>query len=300
MNRLTILIPYYKISFFRETLLSLEQQTCKDFTLFIGDDYSPNNPLKLIQEILKTTTYQYKKYTSNFGGKNLVKQWERVINDANLTEWFMILGDDDVISENFVEQFYKNLSEINNNKCNVIKFSQCWIDEIGAHLNEFTKYHRLLDPSANLNLKLSHGHRSSLSEYIFKTNSYKRIGFKDFPLAWGTDDIALLEFSEEKPIFFIHKAQVLVRMSSENISGKVDNKVEKLQATSEHEKYLLKNHYHKLEKKYLKHLVDQHIYHSFHHKTPLGFSLLKVYLYLKEYKRILALPKTYYILNQKK
>lgn len=300
MNRLTILIPYYKISFFKETLLSLEQQTCKDFTLFIGDDNSPSNPLKLIQEILKTTTYQYKKYTSNLGGKNLVKQWDRIISDTNVTEYFMILGDDDVISNNFVEEFYKNLSEINKNKCNVIKFSQCWIDEIGVPLNEFTKYHQLLDPNENLNLKLYHGHRSSLSEYIFKISSYKKIGFKDFPLAWGTDDIALLEFSAEKPIFFIHKAHVLVRMSSENISGKVDNKVEKIQAKSEHEKYLLRNHYHKLDKKYLKHLVDQHIHESFRHKTQLGFSLLKVYLYLKEYKKIIALPKTYYILNQNK
>ncbi|MCZ2085198.1 MAG: glycosyltransferase [Flavobacteriales bacterium] len=297
---LSIIIPYYKISFFKETLLSLEQQTCKDFRLFIADDKSPDNSEKLIEEILKTIPYQYKKYTSNFGGENLVKQWDRVINDANLTEWFMILGDDDVISENFVEQFYKNLSEIERNNCNVIKFSQCWIDEIGKPLNGFTKYTQLLDSSENLNLKLSHAHRSSLSEYIFKANSYKRFGFQNFPLAWGSDDIAVLEFSEENNIFFIDKAHVLVRMSSENISGKDDNKPEKLQAKMEYEKYLLKNHYQKLEKKYLRNLIDQHIYESFHHKTPLGFSLLGVYLYLKEYKKILALPKTYYILNQKK
>ena len=27
-------------------------------------------------------------------------------------EWFQILGDDDVISNNFVEEFYKNLEEV--------------------------------------------------------------------------------------------------------------------------------------------------------------------------------------------
>lgn len=297
---LSIIIPYYKIFFFKETLLSLEKQTCKDFRLFIADDKSPDNSEKLIEEILKTIPYQYKKYSSNFGGESLVKQWDRIINDANLTEWFMILGDDDVLSENFVEQFYKNLSEIERNNCNVIKFSQCWIDEIGKPLNAFTKYTQLLDSSENLNLKLSHAHRSSLSEYIFKARSYKRFGFKNFPLGWGSDDIAVLEFSEEKNIFFIDNAHVLVRMSSENISGKEDNKFKKHQAKIEYEKYLLKNHYQKLEKIYLQNLIDQHIYEFFKHKTPLGFSLLVVYFYLKEYKKILALPKTYYILNQKK
>ena len=85
---LTIIIPYYKISFFKETLQSLERQTCKNFKLFIGNDASPENPENLIKETLKTTAFNYKEYTENFGSQNLVKQWERCIQDCGITEWF--------------------------------------------------------------------------------------------------------------------------------------------------------------------------------------------------------------------
>lgn len=300
MKKLTIIVPYYKIAFFKETLLSLENQSCKDFELFIGDDCSPDCSKNLTEKILHTTPFRYKKYIENLGGENLVRQWERVISDAILSEWFMILGDDDVISYNFVEEFYKNLPEINTYQCNVIKYSQCWIDGNSNRINEFTDYGQLLDGGENLNFKLSQAHRSSLSEYIFRTDSYRKVGFQKFPLAWGSDDVAVLEFSAEKPIFFIKNAHVFVRMSSENISGKEDNQAEKLEAKLEYEKYLLKNHYKKLDKKYLQEIINLHINLSYHKNIPLGFSLLPIYWYLKKLKKILALPKTHFILNQKR
>ena len=45
---LAIIIPYYKIVFFEETLKSLSEQTDKRFKVYIGDDASPENPANLI------------------------------------------------------------------------------------------------------------------------------------------------------------------------------------------------------------------------------------------------------------
>ena len=53
MNQLAIIIPYYKIDFFEETLQSVAAQTNKNFTLYIGNDASPNSPLPLIQKYFK-------------------------------------------------------------------------------------------------------------------------------------------------------------------------------------------------------------------------------------------------------
>lgn len=291
---ISILIPYFKIEFFHETLKSLEAQTCKDFKLFIGDDASPENSEKLINCTLKSVKFEYQKYSENFGGKNLVKQWERIIKEVSLSDWFMILGDDDVISENFVEEFYKNLPEINENQCNVIKFSQKWIDENGKPINEFTNYRKLLKPSENLSLKLVNGHRSSLSEYIFSKKSYQKFGFVDLPLAWGTDDLAVLEFSNGKPIYFINEAKVYVRISTKNISGREDNNDVKKVARIEYEKYILKNHFSKLEKAYILKKVDHHIKHFYRDNKKLGFSLLKIYWHFREFNRMRTLLKTYY------
>ena len=294
---LTIIIPYYKIDFFKETLESLEHQTCKKFNLFIGNDASLENPENLISEILKITPFRYKKYTENLGSKNLVKQWERCIEDCTSEEWFMILGDDDVVSENFVEEFYKNLPQIKINDCHVVKFSQCWIDERGEVIRDFTHYNKLMSPLENWEKKYIQGHQSSLSEHIFSKTSYLKYGFQHFPLAWGTDDVAVLEFSDRKNIFFISEAKVLVRMSSENISSKTDNIKEKETAVHYLEEYLLKKYYKNLPKDYVSKKLQQHIHYAFKHKpSDLRLNLLKLYWHLKDYRKILTLPKTYFYL----
>ena len=42
-NKLAIVIPAYKSTFLAAALDSIAAQTCQDFTLYIGDDCSPNN-----------------------------------------------------------------------------------------------------------------------------------------------------------------------------------------------------------------------------------------------------------------
>ncbi|MBU4539359.1 MAG: glycosyltransferase [Weeksellaceae bacterium] len=292
---LTIIIPYYKITFFKETLLSLEQQTCKKFNLFIGDDASLESPENLIRETLKTTKFTYKRYEDNLGSKNLANQWKRCIRDSDAGEWFLILGDDDLIAYNLVEEFYRNLAEIDNNKCSVVKFSQCWINEKGYKIRDFTRYDQLISPIENWEKKYIHGHQSSLSEHIFRKSSYLKYGFRDFPLAWGSDDVAVLEFSDGKEIFFIDGAKVYVRISRENISGKTDNMKEKEAAVHQLEEYLLIKHYRKLPENYVAQKVQQHLHYAFLNKpSDLRINLLKLYWHIKDYRKILTLPKTYF------
>ena len=295
MNTIAIVIPYYKIDFFEETLKSVASQTDKRFTLYIGNDASPDDPFPLVEKYFPDGNYHYFDYKENLGGKNLAMQWERILENVK-EEWFQILGDDDVISENFVEEFYKNLPEITQKECNVVKFSQCWINENGERITDFTDYDQLIDPADNIGYKIMKAERSSLSEYIFRKKQYLKFNFKKFPLAWATDDIAVLEFSERKHIYFIKNSKVLVRVSNENISGRTDNQLEKKNAKIASEKYLIKKHYKNITKESLIKIINNQIYYRYHFKTRLGFSLFKMYYYLGLYKKIIALPKTYLIL----
>ena len=295
MNKLAIVIPYYKMVFFKETLKSVASQTDKRFTLYIGNDASPDDPFPLIEKYFPDGNYHYFDYKENLGGKNLAMQWERILENVK-EEWFQILGDDDVISENFVEEFYKNLAEINQNNCNVVKFSQCWINENGERITDFTEYDQLINPADNIGYKIMKAQRSSLSEHIFRKKQYLKFNFKKFPLAWATDDVAVLEFSERKNIYFIKHSKVFVRVSNENISGRSDNQLEKKNAKIASEKYLIKKHYKNLTKESLLKIINNQIYYRYHFKTPLGFSLFKMYYYLGLYKKIITLPKTYLIL----
>lgn len=49
MKKLAIVIPAYKVDFFETVLFSLAQQTCKDFTVYIGEDCSRDDFKSLIE-----------------------------------------------------------------------------------------------------------------------------------------------------------------------------------------------------------------------------------------------------------
>ena len=119
---LAIVIPYYKIAFFEETLKSLANQTNKQFIVYIGDDASKDDPTFLLKKYKSQFLLEYHRFNNNLGGVSLVRQWERCIALSKEEEWLMILGDDDYLGNNVVELFYKYFQEFNS-KANVIRFA---------------------------------------------------------------------------------------------------------------------------------------------------------------------------------
>ena len=280
---------------------SLERQTCKNFKLFIGNDASPENPENLIKETLKTTDFIYKEYTDNVGSQNLVKQWERCIQDCGITEWFQILGDDDVISENFVKEFYNNIEVIDSERSNVIKYSQRWIDESGKPFKEYSVQPKLLSALENWKEKYIKGQRSSLSEHIFRKSAYEKVKFRHFPLAWGTDDLAVFEISGTAPVYFISDAKVEVRISSQSISGSGELYLEKQRHAISFETYFINKYHQQLPKEFISDKINQQINFAFHHRySDLKLNLVKYYWHLGEFKKLAKLPFIYFNLILKR
>jgi glycosyltransferase involved in cell wall biosynthesis len=222
---LAIVIPYYNIKFFDKTLESLSNQTDKRFTVYIGDDNSPNNPEGVISKFASGLTVKYAKFEENWGSHSLVKQWERCIDLLQDEQWIMILGDDDVLDKNCVNYFYQNLDEIKQNDSKVIRFASQYIGSNGKPLaNYYTYFHPKIEKATDSFYRKFLGQStSSLSEHIFSRISFQKNRFQDYPLAWYSDDYAWLDFSGFKAIFTINEAIVSVRVSSESISGKEDN-----------------------------------------------------------------------------
>ena len=42
-RELAVVIPYYKIDYFEETLISLKNQTNRNFNIYVGNDCSPSS-----------------------------------------------------------------------------------------------------------------------------------------------------------------------------------------------------------------------------------------------------------------
>lgn len=297
MNKLAIVIPYYKMVFFEETLKSVASQTDKRFTLYIGNDASPDDPFPLIEKYFPDGNYHYFDYKENLGGKNLAMQWERILENVN-EEWFQILGDDDVISENFVEEFYANLHETVQQKAMVLKAPQCIINEMGEVMAGLSEFPYLFSRNYNWQRKFRSGERASLSEHIFKTSQYRKYKFQKFPIAWGSDDVAVYEFSESEPILFLKKSKVFVRVSKHSISGSEDNIIAKKNAYHYFEKYMINHHYKNLEKEDIYKMINQQISYSYKNNLSLRINLYKIYWYFKDITQIKKSFKTYFYLNQ--
>jgi len=223
---LAIVIPYYKLSFFEETLLSLTNQTNKEFNVYIGNDASPEEPeepKELLEKYNGQFNFSYKRFENNLGGTSLTKQWDRCIAMTQNEEWLMILGDDDVLSPTCIAEFYKCLPEIIVENCKVVRFASVIIDGLNNRSSSLYAHPKLEKATDFFYRRITNKTRSSLSEYIFMRSQYKKYGFYDYNLAWFTDDRAWLEFSEFKNIYSINNAFVSFRLSDENIS-RVDYK----------------------------------------------------------------------------
>jgi len=236
---LAIVIPYYKYTFFEATLLSLSTQTDKRFKVYIGDDDSPEHPADLLEKHKGAIDFVYQRFETNLGGVSLVQQWERCIKMTKDEEWIMILGDDDTIADNCVACFYSHLAEVEQQRINVIRYATVVIDQNDTELSivhTHPKYEKSVD---FLMRKFKGGTRSSLSEFIFKKEVLLEIRFKDLPLAWYSDLLAVLEFSKFGLIYTINEAIVSFRLSGINITSKRDNLVLKNIATFKFYYYLL-------------------------------------------------------------
>jgi hypothetical protein len=229
---LAIIIPYYKLAFFEATLQSLAAQICQDFKVYIGNDASPEDPSMLLEKYKGMFDFVYHRFETNLGATSLTQQWERCIALSDNEEWLMILGDDDVLGENVVEEFYKNLHEIEQIGSNVVRFATQVINGEGKAISGLSEHPKLEKATDSFWRKFKGETRSSLSEYIFSRVTYSKYGFKDYPLAWHSDDMAWLEFSMHLPIYSISSTPVFVRFSEINISGKTDNQQQKLKATN--------------------------------------------------------------------
>jgi glycosyltransferase involved in cell wall biosynthesis len=237
---LAIIIPYFKLTFFEETLQSLVSQTDKRFKVYVGDDASPENPAAVLEKYKGRFDFVYHRFEFNLGGTSLAQQWERCIALSDKESWLMILGDDDCLGENVVEQFYKHWPDFQS-KSNLVRFASRTIVQDENYKGVICQ-HPIWESATDAYLrKFKFVTRSSLSEYVFSKGSYKKFGFYNYPLAWNSDDRAWLDFSDGKPIYSINEAVVCSRLSASSITGKKDNLDLKNASLVQFYKFLIEN-----------------------------------------------------------
>lgn len=219
---LAIIIPAYKSKYLEETLLSISQQTCKNFNVYIGDDNSPENLYNIIASFRDKIDFTYHKFDSNLGGVNLVKHWERCIELSKNEKWIWLFSDDDIMQPTCVEDFYKEIEK--NNQHHVYHFNTQIIDSHSKIIKKSKKYPCYLLPYTFYKNKMLNRIDSFVVENIFSRKIYDSTkGFKVFDLAWGSDTASWIIFMNNKPMKTIQSDNYILWRSSElNISPKND------------------------------------------------------------------------------
>lgn len=236
---LAIIIPYYKIRFFEATLQSLALQTDKRFKVYIGNDASNEDPTQLLEKFKNQLDFDYQYYETNLGSISLTQQWERCMTQVQEEDWVIILGDDDTIDSNCVALFYQNRDLVESKNCKVIRYATKVIDHNDAALSGIYTHPEYETSTDFLIRKFRGGTRSSLSEFVFNKEVLLKHKFKDLPLAWFSDILAVLEVSNFGLIYTINESVVQFRWSGDNITSMTDNLVLKNEGTFQFLYYLL-------------------------------------------------------------
>lgn len=196
MNKLAIIIPAYKSRFLQKTLESIAAQECHDFTLYIGDDHSPEPIWETVQKFRTQIDLVYHRFPENLGGKDLTGHWSRCI--ALSTEpviW--LFSDDDRMPRNGVSRILEAVKQHGTQKL-FLRFPLAVIDGKDQLKRQnpplkkeiLSGYRFLLD---KLNARID----SAACEYVFSRDVWQNTGgFVRFPLAWCSDDATWVRFAE--------------------------------------------------------------------------------------------------------
>ncbi|MDB5013417.1 MAG: hypothetical protein JWQ25_1619 [Daejeonella sp.] len=222
MIKLAIVIPYFKLKYFEESLLSIKNQTDKRFKLYIGNDNSPESPIQAINDIFPSReNITYKHFDFNLGSLSLTRHWERCINLSS-EEYVWLFSDDDIMPQDAVERFYKLIES--SVEADLFRFNINIINELGIPIFPVSEHPIHETAISFLTRRLNGDVISSACEYIFSREVYSNNkGFVEFPLAWASDDATWLNYSNKLGIFLIPGKCVSWRMGGNNISSKINN-----------------------------------------------------------------------------
>ncbi|RXG12332.1 glycosyltransferase family 2 protein [Leeuwenhoekiella aestuarii] len=292
MNSLAVVIPYYKLKFFQHTLESLATQNNKSFTVYIGNDGSPENPIDTISIYNNRLSIKYAYFKNNLGNISLVEHWRRCIAMVNEEKYLMILGDDDVLEPDCIQEFYNIVDLIERENIHVVRYATRVIDASGISIRDI-HYNTQYENSLTFFIKKLCGKaRSSLSEYIFLSEKVK-LSFVELPLAWYADDLLYLKASNFGVIYSINESKVNVRASLLSISGNKSLNKEKNIASNLFFYYLLtryEDQFHIKERNLLFNKLEKSVIND---KTNLElfFNLFRVYTKYGEFRRLIPFIK---------
>lgn len=196
----TIAISAYKGKFLKECIDSILKQTFTDFELILLNDASPD-PIRNIVGEYSDSRIKYFENEKNTGAIDVVDNWNKCLSLAS-GEYYMQMGDDDCLDENYLLEFEKLISEYS--EIAVFHCRSFIIDEssVPFEVTDVLPVWESVFSAIYYRLK---GRQQFISDFVYKTDELRRCGgFYKLPLAWGSDDLSSYIVAQQKGIIHLN------------------------------------------------------------------------------------------------
>lgn len=214
--RFTVGIPAFKGKYFEECLKSVLNQSFIDYEVVIVDDASPDS-LKEIVDKFQDDRIHYYCNNKNIGAEHVVLNWNKCLEKAK-GEFFLLLGDDDVLERKFLEEFNNLILAYNH--LDVFHCRTREIDEdskVTCLTPAMPEYESVFD---NIWHRIKGYRIQFISDFVFRTSALvDNGGFFIAPLAWASDDITVYQICGSKGIAHTNKILFNYRRNSSTISS---------------------------------------------------------------------------------
>ena len=216
MVKYSFVLPAYKARFFREAIESILNQTYSEFELIIVNDASPEDFDSIVNSY-SDERIRYYKNEKNIGGQDLVAQWNKCLSYAN-TDYIILASDDDVYSPLYLEK----MDEL------VCKYPDVYvfrpriqiIDSSSSILYQFGVLSEKVDQIEYIYHWMCGCVGSGIGHFIFNREKLlSQGGFFSLPLAWGSDDVTVINMAKSGLVFSPH-ILFSFRKSGINITSK--------------------------------------------------------------------------------
>lgn len=106
---ISVISPVYNVEkYIKNLIISLNNQTFKDFELILVDDGSKDNSINIAIEELKNTDIDYRIITKENGGQSTARN--AGIKAAN-GKWLVLLDSDDTVQKNYLNNLYEAIKD---------------------------------------------------------------------------------------------------------------------------------------------------------------------------------------------
>jgi glycosyltransferase involved in cell wall biosynthesis len=279
-KKISVCIPAFnRPEYLRETIKSVIEQSYQNIEVIISDDASPID-LSIIVREFNDQRIKYYKQEKNIG---FIKNWNFCINKSN-GEYIKILGDDDILNNNCIEDELKILTT---NKVNFICSNYDTINENGdIIINKNFNSHsfRLLKKSGLINEnellkryflgKIRIGLPSAIT---FKKEIINEVGLFDEKIGCPADIDMWMRIINKNILYYNDNFLLKMRRHSNNLSDQI-------------------------QKKFFPHKEDLDILYK-HYKKITNINILnKILIFIRYFKMTIIdiLDKRFIVFNNKK